>query len=173
MKKCRGFSLLELLLYISLVSVVTLVISTTFLSFNRGRGQVESKGEVNSAMNFALEKVSQDLRSGSAVTTPFLAGETADDSLVVTVGSDTITYCLNDGQLRREVGAGSCGASSASLTSPAVYISSIDFTRVENTNATLGTTMVSIIIKIDAVYDSVSPDWQYSASKETAVTLSS
>lgn len=165
-----GFSLLELLLYISVVSTVTLIISTTFISFNRGRGQVESKSEVNSALNFAMEKISQDLRAASSVTLPATAGESRNDITMV-IGASTITYCVASGQLRREVAPNPCNASSPTVTSSTVTLSSPTFTRLHNTNLVLSKTIVTIEINIGASYNSTSPDWQYSESKKTTVAL--
>lgn len=171
MKQQRAFSLVELLIYISLISVISLVISTAFITFSRGRGQVEAKGEVNSNLNFAIEKISQDLRLASAVTTPLTAGSTSSGTLVATVSGSTITYCIVSNQLRRQAGAGSCDSNSPTITSPNVIISAANFTRLENTNSVLSKTMVSIEADLQASYNSTSPDWQYSEQKETTVIL--
>lgn len=171
MKQPQAFSLIELLIYISLISVISLVISTTFITFSRGRGQVEARGEVNSNLNFAVEKISQDLRLASAVANPSPAGNTSNGTLVATVSGSTVTYCIASNQLRRQVGAGSCDSNSPTITSPNVIISAANFTRLENTNSVLSKTMVSIEADLQASYNSTSPDWQYSEQKETTVVL--
>lgn len=167
--KKDGFSLLELLLYITIISIVTLIVAGTFVSFNRGRGQVETKSEVDSAMNFAIEKISQDVRSATAVTVPATAGTSADN-LALTISGTTVNYCLVSGQVRKG-SSGTCDASSEAITGNTVNFSSAAFTKIENTNSLLSKTVTSIEINFSANYNSSSPDWQYSTNRKTSVSL--
>lgn len=166
----NGFSLLELLIYISIIAVITLVISSVFIFFNRGRGQVEARNAVNTNLNFAITKISQDLKSASAVATPAIAGNSSSD-LTMTVGGIAVTYCVADGQLRRKAGGGACDAASETVTADTVVVGAPVFTRLENTNSVLPKTIVSIEVSMNMTYNSSSTDWQYSETKKTTTSL--
>src|SRR3990170_7641489 len=70
MKLQKGFSLLEILIYVAIISVITLTIGTVFVSLNRGQSKVDVKNEVNSNVLFALEILKQDFLAATAVTVP-------------------------------------------------------------------------------------------------------
>jgi len=159
---------MELLIYIGLLSVIVAMVGAIFISINKGRGQAEAKMEVNSALNFATEKISQDIHSASAVTTPASGNS---ETLAITVSGTATTYCVVDGKLHRQTGGGECNASSPALTSDLVTIAAPTFTRLENTNITLSKTIVSVEMTLTASYNSTSPDWQYSETKKTTASL--
>ena len=159
---------MELLIYIGLLSVIIALIGGIFISLNKGRGQSEAKMEVNSALNFAMEKITQDIHSASAVTTP---ASGSSETLAATVSGTATTYCVVSGKLYRQTGGGECTASSPALTSDLITIAAPTFTRIENTNTTLSKTMVSVEITLTASYNSQSPDWQYSQTKKTTASL--
>lgn len=165
----NGFSLLELLIYVAIIAIVTLFIAGIFLILNKSRGQIEARNEVNSNLRFAIEKISQDIKAASNVSAPASAGATST-SLQIAVSGSNVIYCVADAKLRRQVN-GSCDASSEKITDNSVKIESLIFTRLENTNAVLNKTVVSIGISLSAAYNSTSTDWQYSASKKTTISL--
>lgn len=162
----KGFSLLELLIYIAILASVLLVISQTFIYLNRGRGQAEARSEVNSNLRFAVEKIASDIRASSSITTPANASSTSS-TLVMTVSGQTITYDVSAGQLRRQAGA----STPEPITTTNVTIATPTFLRLENTNTVLSRTAVSIEVDISASYNSSSPDSQYSERKKTTASL--
>src|SRR3989339_2061277 len=99
----RGFSLLELLLYVAILSGLMVVVSDSFISLSRAREQAEARNEVNAAIRFAAERIRQDLKGASVVTTPILG--TPATTLEATVSGATILYDKLAGQLRRTEGA--------------------------------------------------------------------
>lgn len=165
----KGFSLLELLIYIAILAMMMTVIVGIFVSLNKGRGMLEARNEINSNIRFAFEKISQDLRFADSVSTPSSAGATST-SLVVNVSGSAVTYCVVDGKLKRQVGS-SCVVGSESITSDIVTVKNYVFKRIENTNAFFSKTVVSIEINLTMDYNSSSPDWQYSGSKKTTISL--
>ncbi len=154
---------MELLIYVAMV-----VVSDAFLSLSRGKGQSEARSVVNSAIRFATEKISQDLRQASSVTEPVLGTPSSD--LIITVSGSTVTYCISSAKLRRQVN-GVCDDSSETVTSDKVAVTGITFTRLENTNITLSETAISVTVNISARYDSTNPDLQYSTNKNITVSL--
>jgi len=166
----KGFGLLELLIYLAILAIISLIVVNIFLSLNRARGQSVSQNEVNSNLRFASERIAQDIRSATAVTTPS-ATSTPTSTLDMTISGATVSYCIAGEQLRRQIG-GTCDASSEKITGDAVTVStSTTFTRYENTNTVLGKTIISIEFFLYMSYNSNSPDWQYSGSKRTTVSL--
>ncbi|MEK7148544.1 MAG: hypothetical protein AAB770_01365 [Patescibacteria group bacterium] len=161
----RGTSLLELLLYIAILAGLMIVVTDAFTSLSKGRGQSQAKSEVNAAIRFATEKIRQDLKGASVVTTPILG--TASSTLNLTASSTVIIYDVSSGQLRRKEGAGAYVA----VTGSNITVSTPTFTRLENRNTFLGATTTAIQIAMAMSYNSSSTDWRYSASLRTAVTL--
>jgi prepilin-type N-terminal cleavage/methylation domain-containing protein len=165
-KRCgRGFSLLELLIYVVILSIIVVVISNTFVSLSRGHGQSQAKSEVNNAIRFATELLRQDIKNASVVTTPGLG--TPSPSLTLTRAGVTIVYDVSGGILRRKEGA----AAPAGVTNSNITVSTPTFTRIENTNTTFGVTNVIIKINMSFSYNSPSPDWSYSDSLQTSVGM--
>lgn len=162
----RGVSLIELLIYIAILSVVVVFIASSFNSLMKGRGKSESASEVNSAIRFGTEKMVRDIKEASAVSTPATVGASAT-TLVLSVSGSTITYDLSGGVLRRTVNAGTPEPITASSTA----ITTLFVTRLENYNTPLGATTTSIRVSLSAGYNSSSPEWQYSTSATTTATL--
>lgn len=167
----EGFTLLELLVYISILSVVMLAVVGIFIAIGRGQNQVEVRSEVNSNLRFATEKIAQDLRAASAVATPATPGGTTANNLVMTVSGTTVEYCVASNQLRRQT-VTACNASSETVTSNKVTVATPTFTRLENsTGAPLNKTVISIAI--DLTITSLQPAGEnyFTANKKTTVSL--
>ncbi|GMQ95001.1 MAG: hypothetical protein BMS9Abin13_111 [Patescibacteria group bacterium] len=162
----RGVGLLELLLYIAILAIIMVAIANVFILLSRGQGQVESRTEMHSQLRFSLAKMTHDLKAASAVTSP-ASTSTATSTLTMTIGADTVTYDLSAGILQRTLNTGT----PAQVTTDTITVATSTFTRIENTNSTLGKTLVGIQIEISADYNSMSPGSQYSASKKTTVLL--
>lgn len=163
--RVRGFSLLELLIYIAILAGLMVVISDAFISLSKGRGRAEARGEVNSAIRFAAERIKQDLKGASAVTTPILGTPSA--TLQATVSGVTVLYDVSGGQLRRTENAGS----PVLVTGTNVTVDTPTFTRLENYNSVLQATTTAIQASMTFRYNASSTDWTYAATLRTAVDL--
>lgn len=164
-----GFTLLELLIYVAVLSIVTMVIAGAFLSITQGRARVEAASEVNANLRFAIERIGQDIRGASAVSLPASAGATST-ALQLTISGTAVNYCLADTAVRRQQG-GACTGASEAITTESVVVNSLLFSRTENTNTTLGKTVLTISVAADMSYDSTAPEWQYNATKQTTASL--
>lgn len=162
----RGVSLMEFVIYIALVSIILLVISSAFVSISRSGSRVESKTEVNSSIRFAMNKIVGDVKTASAVSIPTVVNGTAS-TLQLTVGADTILYDVSSGQLRRKINAGASDVVTASTT----VISNPFFTRLENYNTVLQATTTTIRISMSASYNSANQDYQYTVGATTTAAL--
>src|ERR1700687_479214 len=98
--KRLAFSLLELLIYMALLSLIMVVIVGIFIGVNTGRGRSEVQSEVNSNLRFALQKIEADLRAATSVATPTPAG-ISSSILQMTTASGTVIYCVSSSTLWR------------------------------------------------------------------------
>lgn len=161
----RGTSLLELLIYVAILAGLMVIVTDAFTSLSKGRGQSQAKSEVNAAIRFATEKIRQDLKGATVVTTPILG--TASSTLNLTGTSTVVIYDVSAGQLRRKEGAGAYVA----VTGSNIIAGAPTFTRLENRSTDLGATTTAIQIAMSMSYNSSSTDWRYSDSLRTTVTL--
>ena len=162
----RGVSLMELLIYIALLSVILLVISSAFISISKTGGNVDARTEVNSSARFAVNKMLQDIKSASAVSVPAAAGGTAA-TLELTVSSDNILYDVSSGQLRRKVNTGT----PEPITSNLVTVSTPTFTRLGNYNIILQSTTTAISINMTITHVNTGSDYNYSSAINTTASL--
>jgi len=161
----RGFFLLELLVYIAILSGLMVVVSDSFISLSRARGQAEAKNEVNAAIRFATERIRQDLKGASVVMTPILG--TPSPAISATVPGATILYDVLEGRLRRTEGA----RSPVAVSGTNVFVDTPVFTRLENYNAPLNATTTTVQVVMTFRYNTSSTDWSYTDTLRTAVTL--
>ena len=160
-----GFSLLEILIYVSILSIIVVIVSSTFVSLSRGRGQSMARNEVNNAIRFSTELLRQDIKNASVVSVP-TTGSTSS-TLTLTRGGTVIIYDVSGGSLRRQEGINN----PVNLTNSSVTVSTPVFTRIENTNTLFSDTDISLKINMTFSYNSTSPDWAYSTSMQTAVDI--
>jgi len=164
----RGFTLLELLIYIAVLAGLMVGVSGVFISISKGRGQTEARNEVNASIRFATEKIRQDVKNASSVTTPILG--TASSTLQVTAGGLVVIYDTLSGQLRRQEGNG-VSTTTALVTGTNVLVDAPTFTRLENYNATLLATTTAIQVAMTFHYNASSTDWYYVDTLRTSITL--
>lgn len=165
----KGFSLLEMLVYIAVLAVATLIVVGVFISINQGRARTEAVAEVNSNIRFTMEKINQDLKSASSVSVPATAGATST-SLTIEISGTEIVYCVSSGYLRRQ-SAGACGDFSETITSDTVVVDNMVFERIENSNPVIQKTIITVKTSVTMSYNSSSPEWQYTGTKNTSFSL--
>lgn len=158
----QGFSLLELLIYVALIAILTMIVASTVLILNRSRGATEARAEVNTNLRFAIAKIAQDIGTASDVTTPASTTTPTANTLTLTIGGSPVTYDVAGGVLRRN---------GAQITASTTLFTTPTFTRRENKNYLLNRSMITIKVNLGASYNDSRPDWQYTTTKETAVDL--
>lgn len=164
----RGFSLLELLIYVAILSGLMVVVSDSFISLSKARGQAEARNEVNASIRFATERIRQDAKGASLVTTPILG--TASSTLQMSVSGLTVIYDTLSGQLRRREGNG-VSTTTALVTGTNVFVNVPTFTRLENYNTPLNATTTAIQVAMTFRYNASSTDWSYADTLRTTVSL--
>lgn len=170
--RLAGFTLLEFLIYSVILVIFSAAVVNVFIAIGKGQTQMDVRSEVNSNLRFAIERISQDLRAATVLSTPSLTGPANSTStLVMTVSGTTITYCVAANQLRRLSGAGTCDAASEAITSNKVIVDIPTFTRLENTNTVLTKTFISVQIALTVNSTDLVGERKFSANKKTTVTL--
>lgn len=163
--RTRGISLLELLIYIALLSGLMVIVSDAFIMLSKGRGQSEARSEINSAIRFAGELIKQDVKNATAVSAPALG--VPGSTLSLTVSGNTILYDMLGGVLRRKVNAGTPEA----VTGSYVTVDVPTFTRIENYNSIHNATTTAIQVAMTMRYNAESGDWTYEDSLRTTITF--
>lgn len=165
-KRRSAFALMELLVYIVVLTGVTAAVGGIFVSMDKGGKKAQAQAEVNSALRFAMNKIGQDLKSASAVSSPSSPGAPSN-SLALTASGSGVAYDVSSGIIRRQAG----NNPAENLTSGKVVFSTPVFTRYENTNSVLGKTTVSVKVSLTATYNSGDPGLQYSQTKTETFNL--
>ena len=163
-KNRKGFTLLELLIYVTIFSIISVVLVNVFISLSRADGQSSAKSEVDSAIRFSNELLRQDIKNASIISVP---ASGSSSTLTLTRNAVTIVYDISNGILRRKEG----NNNPVNLTDASIIVSTPTFARIENTNTVFNTTNVSIKINMTFSYNSTSADWVYTTSLQNTVNL--
>jgi Tfp pilus assembly protein PilW len=171
-KPCRqrGFSLLELLIYIAVIIVIMLVLTSILIAISRSNTTSNAQTDVSSNIRYAAAEISSDIRAATAVGTPATAGASGA-SISMTVSGGTVIYCVVSGVLYREATTGTCNATSVPITSPSVTVAAPTFLRLENTNTILSKTIISIQFTLAVSNSSTSPEGLFSLTKRVTTSL--
>jgi len=163
-KTNHGFSLLELLIYVAILSVLVVVVSNAFISLSKARLQSQVRGEVHDSLRFAMDKIKLDIKNASSVTNP---SSGTDSTLVVVVSGVDITYDVTGGVLRRTEGVNT----PIDVTGNNIFVDTFSLTKISNTNLILNETTTAIQINMTIHYNSSNIDLLHSSSFQTTVTL--
>jgi len=173
MKHESGFSIIELIIYVAVLSVIAAVFvsSLSQISFGWTRSKVES--EVQQNLRFAMENISQSARIASAITFPAVG--TSGTSTTMIVNGQTVQYFATTTAtstiLQKKVGADAAG----NITSDIVKVSHLNFKTLENNATTTGNvvkataTTTQFSMTID--YNSNSAQFSYSQSATSTEKL--
>jgi type II secretory pathway pseudopilin PulG len=93
-KKARGFTLVELLIYMGLLTVLVGVLSMVFASIIDVQLRSESNSSVDQDGRYILSRMLYDVKGASSITTPANAGNTSS-TLQMLVNNITYTYSLD------------------------------------------------------------------------------
>lgn len=156
-KTTKGFTLIEMLLYLALMSIVITAASVILNVLIASRLKSQAISEVEQQGVQVLQMITQSIRNSDAVNSPVMGANAASISLdVYTLGDDPTVYDLSTGELRITEGAGS----PIPLNSSKTVISNLLFENVSRAS-TPGT----IRIKFDISFDNQSGNVNYDYSK--------
>lgn len=124
--KSLGFTIVETVIYMGLLSILLIVLTELFLSVLDVQSESEATSAIQQDGRYLLSKLNYDLTQASAVSTPTL-GATAP-SLVTTINGQTYSYQLSGPNLVLSIN----GAAANQLNSYLSSVSGLSFTRLGN-----------------------------------------
>lgn len=99
MKQLKAFTLMELLLYMGLMSVFLLFLVQIFTSILDVQLEAEATSSVHQDGRYLLAKMTRDVQLSESITTPATLGGQSN-TLVISIGGINNTYSVNsDGNL--------------------------------------------------------------------------
>lgn len=167
-KNKPGFSLMELSLYVFILSIMSIIVANTFVSLSKGGSNVEAKSELNSNFRFAVEKIKRDVAVATAISSPTIAGANSN-ILDITVAGQSIKYTVTGNRLTRQAGV----ATAENITTSAVNITELSFTRMENVNPVSNKKRISVEMLIGGEYGGAQSDVYYKQSQKTSLPINS
>jgi hypothetical protein len=123
----RGFTIMEMLLYMGIISVFLLVLSGVLIAVLDTQLQSNSASSVDQGGQYLLVRLQYDVRRAQSIITPAAIGSTAD-SLSLNIGGVTYAFSVNSGVLSTTF-----GGKSYALSPYDVSISNFTITRIGNT----------------------------------------
>lgn len=126
-KKQEGFTLIELVLYMGLLTILIGVLSSIFSSIVDVQLQSTATSSVDQDGRYLLSKLLTDVHSASAIVTPANPGDVSS-TMQITANSINYTYSLDNNNNLQVVNS-STGEVNV-LNSFETFVSSLSFTRV-------------------------------------------
>lgn len=127
-KNIKGFTLVELVIYIGLLSTFLLVLVEIFLSVLNLKAESETTSAINQDTRFIFTRMAYDVDRADLVVLPAQLGG-VDNSLQLEIDGATYTYSLADGNLMLNV-----GGVSDQLNSSDTSIENLSFQKIGNLN---------------------------------------
>lgn len=160
LKNNKGFSLLELLIYMAILSSLLIIIVNIFFMISSNSAKEDAKIEVQQNLQFAINEITNQMNNcgtGISIITPVNSGG-AGNALEITVDGLNIQYDVLSGTLRKTI-----GASAENITSSDVIIETINpiFKRIKDT--------IQINLKI-SYNDKGRPSYKYSREIKTTIS---
>lgn len=120
----RAFTIIELLLYMAIMSIMLTVLANTFTSIVEVQLESEANSEVEQDGNYIFSRFLYDIPRASSVTTPSSLGGTAS-SLTISIDGNAYTYAVNNNNLEITTPSGTDVLNSVNTT-----VSGVSFLRL-------------------------------------------
>jgi len=128
--KEKGATLIELLLYLALLSIILGVIVNLIFTSGQIKQEAETNTFVSSDAAYLTKRLSYEIRNASALSTPGTLGQTTN-SLVLTVNGETHTFSINSTNLQFDKLVGAV-TTLANLNSNQVKVSNFSVQKLGN-----------------------------------------
>lgn len=162
--RTNGFTILELILYMGILSLISVILANSYIALLRGRGQAETRSDVNANLRLVVDRIASDVKNANAIVLPSSAGSSGG-TLQLTRNGVTVTYDTAAGRVRRATSTGEF------LSGPTVSVNTLSFTRIENYHSVLRATTTGVFVVVGLRATSTSGDWSYGNTIETALML--
>jgi hypothetical protein len=123
----KAFTIVEMLLYMGIISVFLIVLSNILISVLETQLQSNSSSSVDQGGQYLMVRLQYDVRRASSIVTPSVIGSSSG-SLVLNIGGANYTYGVNNSILSVVT-----GVKSYTLSPYDVLISNFNITRLGNT----------------------------------------
>ncbi len=137
----RGFTLVELLIFMGLFSVILLVLSSLFASIVQQQLETQGMSAVETDATYLTARLQYDFDRADDIVLPEISGDTSD-SLTLVIGGLDYTYSLTGTTLEMTTPSGT-----VSLTSPRTQVSDVSFHRVGNDS---GVPTIEVLITLSS-----------------------
>lgn len=125
-KKNRGFTIVELIIYMGILSLLLIVLTDIFSSIIDVRRDSEAITVVEQDGNFLLARLFYDISHAQSISTPANLGASSS-TLQLTIGGVSNTYSVNSGNLQVVNGSGTNVLNSVNSS-----VSGLSFLRLGN-----------------------------------------
>lgn len=105
-KACNGFSLVEMLVYISVLLVVSVVVVNVIISFSDVLDEQRIKGKIAHTGNGALERMVREIRNADTVDLVNSTFDTGNGVLALANVGNTVTFTATSSGIDLLVGGG-------------------------------------------------------------------
>lgn len=124
----KGFTLVELIIYSSILSVFILILTDILVSVVGTQLSTQSTSSVAQDGRYIYTRLTYDINRAQSVSVPLNLGNTSN-SFVLNISGTTYTYALNGGNLQITDPTGTY-----SLNSSDTKLSNLQFKRIGNVN---------------------------------------
>lgn len=122
--KSKGFTLVELLLYVTLTGILLTSVSLTYYVVLRTRVKNETVSDIDVVGRMALDRISQTIRNANGITSPSIGSTQSSLTLAVPDSAKNPTvFTLSGGAIMIQEGTGGAVA----LTPTRMTITSLSF----------------------------------------------
>ena len=128
-KNRKGFTLIEIIIYFTILSAILLIVTDLFLRISEGSLEGTSKSRVEVEGEYVLKRLNFDIRRAQEVVDPPDPGGSSP-SLWLRIGGIDYKYTLAGSVVNLQVAAGS----PTPITGNSVKASSLNFTHIANPN---------------------------------------
>lgn len=161
----RGFTLLELLIYLAIVSVVVTALTSALIMFNNVRAKTEAIMETDEALRFVSEMIARDVERASSIATP-LQGEVGSVLSLIAYDNLSIEYRMQGSYLEKTT-----GSTTEKLTGNTIVVESVRFERTENFQPQLNATTTGISWIIRIRHASLATEYGYYAERRGSTKI--
>jgi len=143
----KGFTLIELSLFMGLFSIILLVLTTIFAELVQKQLEIQSMSAVESDKSYILSRLEYDLGRADAITIPAGTGDTSAQ-LELDIDGNSYTYQLNGTALETDN-----NGDVQRLNNTRTEVSNLSFQRIENSG---GVPTIAISMDIISVVQEAS-----------------
>lgn len=96
----NGFTLVELVVYMGLLSIILMVLTTVFVSLVDLQLETQTSSSLETDEAYIVSRFATDIRHADSILTPVANGDSGS-TLEIVIGGDTVSYTLSNGNVIR------------------------------------------------------------------------